>query len=61
MFLDAADLDLQYFSGELAMLIFSQLPTKSGRRKALLSLEHGQMSADDVDMDRLLEYNNGES
>ena len=59
VFLDVADLDPQYLAGELAMLIASELPSKSGRRKALLSREHGQMSVDDLDMDRILEFNNG--
>ena len=53
------DLNPQYLAGELAMLIFSQLPTKSGRRKALMSLEHGQMRFEDLDMDRITEFNNG--
>ena len=58
-FLDVVDLNPQYLAGELAMLIFSQLPTKSGRRKALMSLEHGQMRFEDLDMDRITEFNNG--
>ena len=57
--MDGADLDLQYLAGEIAMGIFTQLPTKSGRRKVILSQEHGQMKFEDLDMDRLTEFNNG--
>lgn len=41
------------------MAIITQFPTKSGRRKLLLSQEHGQMKYEDLDMDRILEFNNG--
>ena len=58
--MDAADLDLQYLAGEIAMAIFTQFPTKSGRRRAILSREHGQMHFNDVDMDRLTEFSTGE-
>ena len=58
-FLDVADLDLQYLAGELAILIFSQLPIKSGRRRALLTEEHCQVRFEDLDMDRIREFNTG--
>lgn len=54
-----ADLDLQYLAGQLAILIATQLPTKSGRRRAILAEEHGQIRFEDLDMDRIVEYNTG--
>ena len=58
-FLDIADLDLQYLSGELAVELMTHLPAKGGRRRALLSNEHCQMTVDDLDMARIQEYNTG--
>jgi len=54
-----SDLDLQYLSGELAVMLYTSLPIKSGRRKAILSAEHCQMSFADLDLDRLKEYSSG--
>ena len=58
-FLDVADLDMQYLSGDLAVQIFTQMPAKSGRRRAILAQEHCQMSVDDLDMDRIQEFSTG--
>ena len=43
----------------MAVQIFSQMPAKSGRRRVILSEEHCQMSVDDLDMDRIQEFNTG--
>ena len=58
-FLDGADLDLQYFSGDIGLALMTLLPSKNGRRKALLSAEHCQMTPGDLDMARIQEYGTG--
>ena len=58
-FVDVADLDLQYLSGELALDFMTQLASKSGRRRLLMSEEHCQMSIADLDMERLREFSTG--
>ena len=58
-FVDVADLDLQYLSGDLAVQLFTPLSAKSGRRRLLMSAEHCQMPISDLDMERIQEYNTG--
>ena len=58
-FLDIAILDAQYTAGCVGVKIIEQLPTKSGRRRALQTTEHMRMTIEDVDMERFVEFDTG--
>ena len=57
--INLADLDLRLTAGELGRLIAAALPNKSGRRRALLTEQHGNVSFDDIDIERMNEFDHG--
>ena len=57
--MDLAELDAQFGAGCLGIKIMERLPALSGRRRALMTVEHMRMSVDDLDMDRINEFDTG--
>ena len=57
--MNLADLDLRLTAGETGRLIAAALPIKSGRRRALLTEQHGNVAFGDVDLERMNELDHG--